>query len=203
MFKPTNALLSLAIIIISFSITGCRLSGLGRPASFTPLGQVLIMKGVINIGTPGALRRALKRNPGIRTSVMLDVPGSINDSANIRAARLVRQKGLSTYIPYNGYIASGGTDFFMAGITRTMEHGAQIGVHSWRSNLHSGRSLPRNHPDHNDFLSYFSYININPDFYWFTLRAAPHHQLHIMSYGELRRFRVVTHFTKSRRYPGL
>lgn len=203
MFKSINALLSLAIIIATFTITGCQSAGSSGPATFTPHGKVLVMRGVINGGTPYALRRAVRQNPGIRTIVMVDVPGSVNELANMEAARFVRRQGISTYIPYNGYIASGGTDFFMAGVTRTMEHGTQIGVHAWQNNLHSGNILPRNHPDHKSFLRYFASINISPEFYWFSLRAAPHHRLHIMSYRELRRYRVVTRFTKARRYRNL
>ena len=72
---------------------------------------------------------------------MQNVQGSVDDEANIAAARLVRERGLNTLIPGSGMIASGGTDFFLAGVKRTVQPGAKIGVHSWTGNPNGTRAM--------------------------------------------------------------
>lgn len=48
------------------------------------------------------------------------VDGSVDDESNLVAYKMVREAGLNTYLPSDGDIASGGVDFFIAGIERTV-----------------------------------------------------------------------------------
>ena len=89
----------------------------------------LFMKGVIYAGTLKDIRRVLAQNEGITTIVMEEVPGSVDDEVNLLAAREIRKKGLNTYIPENGWVASGGTDMFLAGQERNIHPKAKLGVH--------------------------------------------------------------------------
>lgn len=135
-----------------------------------------------------AVRRA---NGGITTLVMLNVPGSDDDNDYMDAAWKLHQAKFTTIVPSFGLVASGGTDFFLAGTNRIIEPGACIGVHSWEDvgpPAYAANSLPRDHEDHEDFLEYFAAIGITTDFYWFTINAASANDMHWMSPAEINRF---------------
>ena len=42
-----------------------------------------------------------------------------------------RRAGVNTYLPQEGSIASGATDFFLVGKRRVVEEGEEVGMHSW------------------------------------------------------------------------
>ncbi|CAM2007322.1 COG3904 family protein [Acanthopleuribacter pedis] len=184
----------LACLILMLSLNACL--SFHRQAVFFPEDQRLIMEGVIDSYTPKRLAEVLERNPQITTIVLLDVEGSVDDEANFVAARLVREKGLATHVPANGVIASGGTDFFLAGVKRTIEPGAQIGVHSWAEGFGKaelqGGDLAKDHPDHQIYLEYYRDMNIPESFYWFTLEAAPAEGMHWMSREEMEQYGFLT-----------
>ena len=145
-----------------------------EPARFRAEGEFAVMTGEIDESTPGAVRRLLARYPAVTLIVMAHVPGSDDDEANLEAARLIRAAGIDTYLPADGLVASGGTDFFLAGRTRFAEAGACLGVHSWSdSDGYEGASLPRDHPEHRIFLDYYAAMGVPAAFYWYTLNAAP------------------------------
>jgi len=163
--------------------------------SFEINGEEAIMTGVIDHSTIQAVKDLIKNNPEVKTIVMKNVPGSIDDESNLEASRLVRAAGLNTYVPADGMIASGGTDFFCAGINRTIESGAEIGVHSWAgedvSDASDASILPENDPEHLKYLAYYDEMGIPKDFYWFTIQAAPADRIHNMSDSELVQFKLV------------
>ena len=169
-------------------------SALAEEARFEAEEHVLIMEGEIASSTPDRLRRALDRNPGISEIIMTYVPGSMDDEANLEAARIVRQRGLVTILPTEGLIASGGTDFFLAGVDRIVEHGACVGVHSWSADEMDAPAaqLPKDHEDHKKYLDYYAVVGIDPGFYWYTLEAAPADGMHWMSQAEMNLYRVAT-----------
>jgi len=80
-------------------------------------GTEAVMSGVINGSTPDMLRDLIADHPEVTTIVMVLVPGSIDDTANLEASLLVRDAGLNTHA--TGLLASGGVDFFLAGNERT------------------------------------------------------------------------------------
>ena len=148
------------------------------------------MNGVIDFTTPEVVRRLLAEHPEVTTIVMIDVPGSADDPENIEAARMVREKGLTTVVPSNGVIASGGVDFFLAGEVRIIEPCAKLGVHDWEDEDANdvtvrGLDMPRDHPMHVKFLDYYRDMRIPEDFYWYTLEVAPPERIHWMSDEEI------------------
>ena len=82
-------------------------------------GTVAVMRGVINAATPARVLELAFRHPEVRTLVLADVPGSIDDVANLRAGRYLRELGFDTHVPTGGEVASGGTDLFLAGVRRS------------------------------------------------------------------------------------
>ncbi len=154
----------------------------------------IIAEGVIDDTTPQVLGSAIDQNNQVRTLVLYNVPGSADDPSNLQIARKVRASGLATYIPANGMIASGGTDLFLAGVTRKIEKGACIGVHSWAGGslfkTIEGSELPRDHPEHEKYLDYYKEMNVNPEFYWYTLNAASADNIHWMAESEIKKYNI-------------
>ena len=161
--------------------------------SFDVEGDRAYMNGTINTGTPAQVEALLAEHPGLAVIELEVVPGSVDDEACLEAGRMVREHGLSTYLAADGEIASGGVDFFLAGIDRTVEDGGLVGVHSW-SQLGgpNGEDLPRDDPEHQPYLDYLSEMGVTEDFYWFTLEAAPASDIHWMSRDELVAYEVLT-----------
>jgi hypothetical protein len=166
-------------------------------ATFEIDGEIARMYGVIDQTTPDRVHELVTDHPEVRTIVMIDVPGSADDPANLRASRMVREHGLRTVIPSDAVVASGGVDFFLAGEERWVETCAKLGVHSWDEDAEDGSLLlgnevPRDHPIHTMFLDYYAEMGIPADFYWFTLEAAPSEKIHWMSDEEILRYAMVT-----------
>lgn len=151
----------------------------------------LYMKGVIYSNTLKDLKAVLKENPNITTLIMEEVPGSIDDNINLLASREIRRRGINTYIPENGMVASGGTDMFLAGTKRNIGSNAKIGVHSWSDGEKEGREYPKDSELHNMFLVYYKEMNIPVEFYWFTLDAAPADGNHNMTPNEMKRYSIL------------
>ncbi len=131
-----------------------------RAAVFDVAGSQARMYGVIDHTTPERVRQLISGHPEVTTLVLIDVPGSDNDPANLEAARLVRAHGLRTVIPSEAVVASGGVDFFLAGTQREVGPCAKVGVHSWDEDgedgtLLLGNEVPRDHELHRMFLDYY------------------------------------------------
>jgi hypothetical protein len=164
---------------------------------FTVEDTKLYMNGLINSKTFNQLKKIIEENPQLKTIVMLDVPGSADDEVNLPMATWVRSKGLNTYLTSSSHVTSGGTDFFVAGIERTMEEGARIGVHSWGYGIGDGVNLPKSDPAHEMNRKYIEDMLGKDDFYWYTLKAAPADDMHYMSFDEIKSYGLFTHFIPS------
>lgn len=162
------------------------------PMSFHVSGGIAVMEGIISTSTPARVLELILEHPNVHTIEMTIVPGSIDDEANLRAALFVRQHGLKTRIGSEGMIASGGTDFFLAGAQRDVEAGAHIGIHSWGGGDLGGDKIPRDAPEHQPYLQYYRAIGITDAFYWRTLEAAPPEGIHWMTEAEINEYEVRT-----------
>ncbi len=161
-----------------------------------PRGNLLLVLGVVDSDSPDQVYDALKNSPDIRVMVLVNVPGSADDEANLELGRMLRQTGMSAYLPAQGMVASGGVDLLLSGVRRIVERGALVGVHSWADiDGSTGDTVPRDHPDHQPYLEYYREMGIPQEFYWFTLGAAPPDGLHWMTEAEMEQYRI---FTESR-----
>ena len=163
-----------------------------RGAHFEVDGTDAVMTGVIGPTTPGRVLELILEHPRVARIVMEDVPGSMDDESNLRAARWVRRSGLATHVPEDGEVASGGTDFFQAGTIRTRGEGARFGVHSWSGVGEEGAEVPKDDPEHRKYVEYCREMGIPESFYWYTLEAAPADDIHWMTDKELVRFGMLT-----------
>lgn len=162
------------------------------PVSFVVQGDEIVASGSIDHTTLDAFEEITASNPGIKTLVLQNIEGSVDDDANVVFSRVVREEGFDTVVPSDGLVASGGTDLFLAGNQRTLEPGACVGVHSWGGGGYVAANLPEDHPEHDRYLNYFDDIGVDPAFYWFTLDAAPEDEMHWMSAEEANRFKMAT-----------
>ena len=101
--------------------------------------------------------------------------------------------GFNTHVPADGEIASGGVDFFLSGVERTVDTGALLGVHSWAAgDGTTGADVPRDDPQHQLYLDYYAEMGIPAEFYWFTLEAAPAEDIHPMTEAEIEKYGLLT-----------
>ncbi len=156
-------------------------------------GNNVYLNGTLGTRTYNQIFQLIAENPEVNTIVEVDVSGSVNDDINVQTGRLIRQAGMDTYVPGNGSIASGGVDLFSAGVNRTIEFGATIGVHSWSDGNTQASDLPEDSPLHNDQIAYFNEMlgsSLGRDFYFFTINAAPADSIHNMSQEEITRWQL-------------
>lgn len=78
-------------------------------------GNTLYMDGLINSKTPEQFKTVFAKHMNIDTLVMITVPGSVDDEANLEVAKWVSERQLVFVLEPESMIASGGTDFFLSG----------------------------------------------------------------------------------------
>lgn len=155
-------------------------------------GTVLYMDGTINSKTLAQFEHIYTQNPQIKTLVELDVPGSLDDDTMIALAYRVRKLGLNTHLTAKSSVYSGGVDLFLAGVNRSMEQGAKIGVHSWSDGKLQAQDYPKDSPEHEQNRKYIADMLGDDAFYWFTIRAAPADAIHEMTDQEIKRYKLLT-----------
>lgn len=161
------------------------------PVTFTVDGDRIIATGVIDETALAAFDDVTTANPQAKTLVLQQIDGSVDDEANLKLARMVRDAGFNTVVPAGGLVASGGTDLFLAGVDRTLAAGACVGVHSWAADGYEATDIPRDDPEHDPYIRYFTAMGIPTAFYWYTLDAAPASGMHWMTEEEAEEFRLV------------
>lgn len=171
---------------------------LGESAQFGPFIMVSAAEAQLNgetdSATPDQFRQMIKAYPGIKRISMIDCPGTENDDANLEVARMIRKAGISTHVPADGSVRSGGVELFLAGLKRTYEKGAQFGVHSWiDENGMQADDVSANDPINAAYINYYQEVGLAPQtaraFYAFTNQTA-FDSIHYMSEQELARFQI-------------
>jgi hypothetical protein len=162
------------------------------PLSFAIVDDRIIAIGEIDSTSLDTFEDLIKNHPDKRTLVLKNIGGSVDDEANVEFSRVIRDMGFTTVVPSDGLVASGGTDLFLAGTRRIIEAGACIGVHSWAAGNFTATDLSRTSAEHDRYLDYYDDIDIDPDFYWFTIEAAPADGMHWMTPEEVDQYGVST-----------
>ena len=169
-----------------------RLTGSGS-SNLRVDGNRAFLSGTVGTRTYSQIQAAI--DDGVDTFVLVSVPGSENDAINVHSGRLIRATEATTIVARNGDVASGGTDLFVSGANRIAEPGAFIGVHSWSDGETEGAEVPRDDAAHRSQLEYFTEMLgevEGPEFYWFTLEAAPASRIHRMSRSEIESHGLIT-----------
>jgi len=137
---------------------------------FKVKGRFAVGAGIISDNFVVRVNEMIDSNPQVDTLILVNVPGSANDTVNLIGSKLIYEKGLSTCVPSDGLVASGGTDLFVSGFNRYATEGAKIGIHSWAAGDDLvGSDLPRDNPEHKSYLDFYKAVCIPGDFYWETL----------------------------------
>lgn len=122
------------------------------------------MVGVVDSRSPSQFAAMLKAYPGIATLRMIECPGSEDDEANLRLARMVRRAGIETMVPAGGSVRSGAVELFLAGVKRRADSHAEFAVHSWRDALgREARDLPESDPVHREYLDFYREMGLSED----------------------------------------
>lgn len=155
-------------------------------------GPNLFMRGEINSKSDTQFEEMIAANPQITTLIECEVPGSLDDDTMIPLSYRVRELGLNTHLTASSSVASGGSDLFLAGVNRTMEEGAQIGVHSWSDGMRDAADYPKDAPEHAANAQYIQDMLGDDAFYWFTIYAAPAADIHWMTTEEIAQYGLLT-----------
>ena len=150
----------------------------------------LHMPGLINSYTQEQLKDIFGEHPEIDTIVLGQMPGSIDDGANLEEAAWVAARGVNTYLPREGSIASGAPNFFLVGKSRVVEEGAVVSVHSWAEwRGITAQDLPRDDSAHELYIGFYESIGWTraqaEDFYFFTIEKAPAEGMYAMTPQEM------------------
>ncbi len=155
--------------------------------------DMAFISGVLGSDLPEQLTQMVRQSPNIRTLVLVDIPGSIDQEATMQAARLIRRLGLNTHIARTGYVLSGGVDLFLGGVERKIGPGAGVGVHSWLDQLGiDPKELNLADPIHATYVNFYLEMGIPERFYWFSLDAAPAERIYFMSPEEIYDLQIAT-----------
>jgi hypothetical protein len=160
-------------------------------------GDTAYISGGTDSRSYGIAKRFFDENPQLRHLILKRMPGTQDADTNLRIARDIRRRGLTTHVQRNSYIASGAVDLFLAGAERTMDCGARIGVHSWsyHSQNNIGVFSPKNlGSDRRQGVQekFLRDMGINTAFYAFTRDAADADDIYILSPKDIARFDLLT-----------
>jgi hypothetical protein len=158
-------------------------------------GTEAMLSGTLGTSTYLQLQNMINTT-NVNTLILSDVDGSVNDGINMHTGRLIRAAKLATLMPANGEAYSGGVDLFAAGSTRTFTDGGVLGVHSWCCEKGKDASeLDKNDPAHGAQITYFREmlgVEKGPEFYFFTINAAPADGIHKMTRAEMAEYNLIT-----------
>lgn len=166
--------------------------------NFNINGTFAVAYGLIDGNTPIKVQNLIDNHPNVTTIVMHSVPGSMNDEANLQASQLIFNKGYKMFLPQGGFVASGGTDMFLAGSIRVIEVTPNaVGVHSWAEDEQgnvTATDYPVGHVKHQPYIDYYMNLGFSQseseNFYYFTINSAPFSGVHWMTQSELDQYKV-------------
>lgn len=150
------------------------------------------MTGSVTTNTPHDFAAMLAAHPTLQRIELVDCPGSLDEEANLRLARMVRRAGLSTHIPEGGSVRSGAVELFLAGVTRSAHPSAEFGVHSWRDEAgQEARDYPADDPVHAEYLDYYREMGLDADaaraFYAMT-NASGYDEIRYLTKADIARY---------------
>lgn len=161
--------------------------------SYDPISGTIILEGAINTKAFDDFKKVANAYPKVKTISIVNCEGSINDDVNLALSKYVHDNKYSIVLKSGGFIASGGTDFFLAGISRKLEENVKVGVHSWGGNNVVATDFPMGHENHKPYIDYYMNIGMTrqqaEEFYYFTINSASVEDVHWMTKEELKKFK--------------
>lgn len=113
--------------------------------------------------SPAAFAAMMAAFPQIVELQMIECPGTLDDSANLRLGRMIRAKGVATHVPSGGSVRSGAVELFLAGSRRIAEPGAEFAVHAWEDeNGRQPGDFAKDAPVNIAYLAYYRDMGMSP-----------------------------------------
>ncbi|MGH1385273.1 hypothetical protein [Kordia sp.] len=206
--KKIHVKYSILILFVATLLTSCKSDDDATTIDYSTVNvfdiftvqsdnETVIMNGEIKSRTLQDFNNMLAGHPEIKQIHMAEVPGSSDDEINLQVGAKVRQNGINTHILDNGLIASGGVDFFLAGVQRTKGNNTQIGVHSWADGSgNEATNYPNDSTEHLRYIQYYESIGYtnqwSRDFYFYTINAASADNIHWMTEAEITQYGLIT-----------
>ena len=162
-----------------------------------PGDTTLEMNGVIGSSSLNDFNTLYTSFPTVTTINIKDCDGSMDDETNLQLSTRVHQLGINIHLLENGLIASGGVDFFLAGIQRTKGNNTRVGVHSWSDgNRAQATNFIVGHANHLPYINYYVSVGFTQqqaeDFYYFTINTATAENIHWMTTTEISTYNIIT-----------
>lgn len=119
--------------------------------------------GVTDEESPAQFAALLLDYPGIEVIEMVECPGTDHDIANMQLGRMVRARGITTYVPRGGSVRSGAVELFLAGRRRQIAEGAEFAVHAWMdAEGRQASDFPAGAREHRFYLDYYEEMGFSP-----------------------------------------
>ncbi len=136
------------------------------------------LRGSIESETLRQFQAMLAAYPRMKQIDIVDCSGTGDDAANFAIARLIRQRGIATFVPDGGSARSGGVELFLAGAKRRAAPTAEFAVHSWRDeDGREANDYAANAPENLAYINFYKEIGMEDGkakaFYAMT-NATPH-----------------------------
>jgi len=184
----------IAFALVGFLILFTIITTEGREEGlrFKVKGDTAYVDGGTDSFSYGSFKNFIDEYPDVEHLVLRRMPGTTDSTTNLRIARLIRRRNITTHLERRSIIASGAVDLFISGRQRTMECGALIGVHSWSFDGHVGpKDIGRddNQKMHETFLKD---MGVDPDFYVFTREAADPDEIYYLKSDEIDQYGLLT-----------
>jgi hypothetical protein len=146
--------------------------------------------GITDENSPSWFAMMLRDYPAIATLELVECPGTLDDRANLRVGRMIREYGIATHVPANGSVRSGAVELFIAGAHRAIDDGARFAVHAWLDD--AGRQ-PGEYaaaaPENRKYLAYYRDMGMSAEdaaaFYAMT-NSVPNEQALWLTAPEMR-----------------
>lgn len=200
--KPFNFLFLLLIVSTAFAACGTdddnnyntRQFGIFRVLEDN---TSIEMEGTISSNSLNDFNALEAAFPDVNQINIKNCDGSSDDDVNLQLALKVHQKGIATHLMDNCEVASGGVDFFIAGVQRSKGDNVSIGVHSWGdSDGTEAADYPVGDAVHLPYINYYVSVGFTQqqaeDFYYFTINSAPADSLHWMTAAEIDQYGLIT-----------
>ena len=154
-----------------------------------------VLHGTIATGTPQTIDNFIASFPNVTTLVFMQIPGSSDDDQNLIAGQKLRNRGYLHYLPSvqaypdDAFIASGGVDLFISGVSRVIDVGGEVGVHAWSDGVNEATDFPNDDEVHDPYINYYIAMGMTQqeaeDFYFFTINAATAANIYNMTEQEI------------------
>ena len=151
------------------------------------------IEGLLGAYTPIMFDELQKKNPPQKKMILGNIPGSLDDDVVMPTIMRIYDAGYATHLTATSHVTSGGTDFFTAGVKRTFESGAKVGIHSWDDGMEGGKEgkdYPKDSDEHKKYLDQYRHTGIADEFYWMTLESAPADGMYYLTDDEIRKYLV-------------